>query len=105
MRPGPPRRRSVGVQFQPGAARGGELRQVEDALAAHLAAIADDRHVGPELLGKAYAFEAARRCRPRVLVISACRRVMSMGVLEADRLGSGCWRESGNFFAILTPGR
>ena len=45
---------SVGLELEPGAARGGERRQVEDTPAAHLAAVAGDLDIGSELLGQSY---------------------------------------------------
>ena len=47
---------SVGLQFELGAVHGGERRQVEDAPAVHLAAIAGDPDLGPELLGQSHEF-------------------------------------------------
>ena len=48
--------RSVGLQFEPGAAPGGERGQVEDTPAAHLTAVARDPDIGSELLGQSHEF-------------------------------------------------
>lgn len=44
--------RSVGCQFEPGAARRAEHQQFEKTPAARLAAVAGDPHLGPELPGQ-----------------------------------------------------